>query len=71
MNVILYDDVPLIAEYCLVNYGVVQVLVVASSMAGSTTGVLMSPGYGGYQAATLPPYYTTRYATTSYYTAVT
>jgi hypothetical protein len=27
-----------------------------------------SPGYGGYQTATPPPYYTTTYATTSYYT---
>jgi hypothetical protein len=39
-------------------------------MAGSTTGVPMSPGQGGYQTATPPPYYTTTYATTSYYTEV-
>jgi hypothetical protein len=28
-------------------------------MAGSTAAVLMSPGYGGYQTATLPLYYAT------------
>ncbi len=38
-------------------------------VAGSTTGVPMSPGYGGCQTATPPPYYaTTTYATTIYYT---
>jgi hypothetical protein len=38
-------------------------------MAGSTIGVPMSPGYGGYQAATPPPSYTTTtYATTGYHT---
>jgi hypothetical protein len=36
-------------------------------IAGSTTGVPMSRGYGGYQTATSPPSYST-YATTSYYT---
>jgi hypothetical protein len=49
---------------------------VVSLMAASTTGVLMSPGYGGYQATaaedyytTLPPYYTTSiYAKPTYYT---
>ena len=39
---------------CLVNYGVVLKLGVVSLMAGSTTGVLMFPGYGGYQSTTLP-----------------
>jgi hypothetical protein len=34
---------PVIIEYCLVNYGVVQLLVV-SSISGSTTGVLMPLG---------------------------
>jgi hypothetical protein len=28
----------------------------------------MSPGYGGYQTATPPPYYITTYATAIYYT---
>jgi hypothetical protein len=38
-------------------------------MAGSTTGVPMSPGYGGCQTATPRPYYTTTtYATTGSYT---
>ncbi len=38
-------------------------------MAGSTIGVPMSPGYGGYQAATPPPFFTTTtYATTGYHT---
>jgi hypothetical protein len=38
---------------------------------GSTTGVLMSPGYGGYQTATPPPYYPkATYATTSSCTEV-
>jgi hypothetical protein len=50
---------------------------VVSLMAGSTTGVLMSPGYGGSdQTATPPPYYpratnvTTSYCTeiSKYYT---
>ncbi len=40
---------------CLVNYGVVLLLGVVSLMARSTTGVLMSPGYGGYQTTTSPP----------------
>jgi hypothetical protein len=53
---------------CSVNYGVVLILVVVSLMAGSTTGVPMSPGYGGYQTATPPPYCTTTYATAGYYT---
>ncbi len=34
--------------HCLVNYGVL-LLGVSSLTAWSTTGVLMSPGYGGYQ----------------------
>jgi hypothetical protein len=55
--------------YCLVNYGVVLLLGVVSLMAGSATGVPMSPGYGGYQTATPPPYYTaTTFAKTSYNT---
>jgi hypothetical protein len=42
---------------------------VVSLMAESTTGVLMSPGYGGYQSTALPSYYaTTSYDMTSYYT---
>jgi hypothetical protein len=55
--------------HCLVNYGVVLPLCVASLMAGSTIGVPMSPGYGEFQTATPPPYYTsTTYALTGYYT---
>ncbi len=56
--------------YCLVDkasyaFGFV------SLMAGSTTGVPMSPGYGGYQTATHPPYYPkATYATTNYCTKV-
>jgi hypothetical protein len=34
---------------CLVNYGGVLLLVVVSLMAGSTTGVPISPGYGGHE----------------------
>jgi hypothetical protein len=34
--------------YCLVNYGIMLLLDVASSMAGTTTGVTVSSGYGGY-----------------------
>jgi hypothetical protein len=50
----------------------VQLLGVVSLMAGFTTGVPMSPGYGGNQTATSPPYYTTRkYAITDYYTTKT
>jgi hypothetical protein len=57
--------------YCPVNYGVMLLLVVASFMAGSTSGVFMFPVYGGYQVTaakeqynTSPPYYTTlTYAT--------
>jgi hypothetical protein len=57
---------------CLVNYGVELLLLsVVSLMAGSTTGVPMFPGYGGYQTATPPPYYPkATYATTSYCTLV-
>jgi hypothetical protein len=48
-----------------------MLLGVVSLIGGSTTGVLMSPGYGGYQTATPPPYYPkTTYATTSYCTEV-
>ncbi|EFX63832.1 hypothetical protein DAPPUDRAFT_267619 [Daphnia pulex] len=49
--------------------GVVLLLGFESLMAGSTTGVPMSPGYGGYQTATPASNYTTTstYATTSYY----
>ncbi|EFX89196.1 hypothetical protein DAPPUDRAFT_232810 [Daphnia pulex] len=50
----------------MVNYGVMLLFGVASFMAGSTTGVLMFPVNGGYQATaakeqctTSPPYYTT------------
>jgi hypothetical protein len=57
-------------ECCLVNFAVVLLLVIVSSMAGSIKGVPMSLGYGGYQTATPPPYCTTTYATTSYYTEV-
>ena len=54
----------------LVNYGGVLLLGVVSLMAGSTTGVPMSPGYGGYQATAAQKYYTTSspyYTTTSTY----
>jgi hypothetical protein len=34
-----------------------MLLGLVSLMAGPTTGVPMSPGYGGYQTATPPPYY--------------
>jgi hypothetical protein len=48
-----------------------MLLGVVSLMAGSTTGVPMSPGYGGYQTATPPPYYPkATYATTSYCTEI-
>ncbi|EFX86218.1 hypothetical protein DAPPUDRAFT_236935 [Daphnia pulex] len=50
------------------NYGVVLQLVVLSLMAGLTTGVPMSPGYGGYQIATPASYHTTTYAAIGYYT---
>jgi hypothetical protein len=46
--VITYDHVCSI--YRLANYGVMLLLGVVSLMAGSTTGVLMFPVYGGYQA---------------------
>ncbi|EFX86157.1 hypothetical protein DAPPUDRAFT_97988 [Daphnia pulex] len=46
-----------------------MLLGVVSLTTGSTTGVPMSPGYGGCQTATPPPYYTTTtYATTGSYT---
>jgi hypothetical protein len=41
---------------------------VVSLTTGSTTGVPMSPGYGGCQTATPLPCYTTTYATTGSYT---
>jgi hypothetical protein len=53
----------------MVNYGVVLLLGVVSLMTGSTTGVPMSLGYGGYQSTTYdapayfseaPKYYTTK-----------
>jgi hypothetical protein len=48
-----------------------MLLGVVSLIGGSTTGVLMSPGYGGYQTATPPPYYPkATYATTSSCTEV-
>ncbi|EFX87722.1 hypothetical protein DAPPUDRAFT_235345 [Daphnia pulex] len=53
-----------------VNYGVVLLLVVLSLIGGLTTGVPMSPGYGGYQTATPASYHTT-YAATGYYTPKT
>ncbi len=37
-------------------------------MAGSTTGVSISPWYGGYQTAVPSPYYKIPYAKTGYYT---
>jgi hypothetical protein len=43
-------------------------VLIVSLITGSTTGIPMSPGYGRYQTSTPPPYYTTTYATTSYYT---
>jgi hypothetical protein len=56
-------------KYCLVNYFGVLLLGVVSLMAESTTGVLISPGYGGHQSTMPPSYYaTTTYDTTSYYT---
>jgi hypothetical protein len=45
-----------------------MLLGVVSLKAGSTTGVPMSPLYGGCQTATLTPYYTTTFATTGSYT---
>jgi hypothetical protein len=55
--------------YCLVNYGVL-LLGVGSLMAGLTTGVPMSPGYGGYQTTTPASdlLVNNKYATTSYCT---
>jgi hypothetical protein len=47
----------------------VLLLGVESLMAGLTTGVPMSPGYGGYETTTpASGCTTTTYATTSYYT---
>jgi hypothetical protein len=43
---------------CLVNYSAVLLLGVVSLLAGSNTAVPTSPGYGGYQTAVPPPYYT-------------
>ncbi len=54
-----------------VNYRQVKcrmLLGVVSLTTGSTTGVPMSPGYGGCQTATPLPCYTTTYATTGSYT---
>jgi hypothetical protein len=59
----------------LVNNGAVLLFDVVSLMVGPTTGVLMSPGHGGYQETatkdyyTSPPYYATKstYATSIYY----
>jgi hypothetical protein len=45
--------------YRLADYGVVLLFVVVSLMVGSTTGVPMSRGYGGYQTATPASYQTT------------
>jgi hypothetical protein len=62
--------------YSTVKSGAVLLFGVVSLMVGSTTGVPMSPGHGGYQATaakeyytTSPPYYTTtsRYATSTNY----
>jgi hypothetical protein len=49
---------------------IVLLLGVGSLMAGATTGVPMSFGYGGYRTATPPPYYTTKstYVTSTNYT---
>ncbi|EFX83914.1 hypothetical protein DAPPUDRAFT_239025 [Daphnia pulex] len=59
-----------VMQWCRVNYGVVLMSGVVSLMAASTTGVLMSPGYGGCQATAAKVYYTTLpsyYTTTSIY----
>jgi hypothetical protein len=40
---------------CLDKRGVVLLLGVVSLMAGLTTGVLISPGYGEYLTTTPPP----------------
>jgi hypothetical protein len=47
--------------YCFVNYGVMLLLGVESLMAGSITGVPMSPGYGGNQSTShhIASYYST------------
>jgi hypothetical protein len=44
---------------CLVNYSFVLLLGVVTLLAGTNTAVPTSPGYGGYQTAVPPPYYTT------------
>ena len=41
---------------------------VESLMVGSTTGVPMSPGYGGYESTTLLYYSTSTNAASAYYT---
>ncbi len=44
---------------------------VLSLMAGSTTGVLMFPVYGEYQATVVKEYYTPYYTTSIYATPLT
>jgi hypothetical protein len=52
----------------IVDCDVVMLLFAVSLKAGSITGVPMSPGYGGYQSTTSPPYYTTTtFARTGYH----
>jgi hypothetical protein len=46
------------------------VLVLGDVLARSTTGVLMSPGYGGYETTTSASDCMTTYGTASYYTAM-
>ncbi|XP_046450629.1 mucin-12-like [Daphnia pulex] len=63
------ETVEYYTEVIMVNNGLL-LLGVESLMAGLTTGVSMSPGYGGYQTTTPASdcTTTTTYATTSYYT---
>ncbi|EFX80804.1 hypothetical protein DAPPUDRAFT_318265 [Daphnia pulex] len=72
-----YTEVPACYTTETVEYytealmGVVLLLGVESFMAGLTTGVPMSPGYGGYQTTTpASDCTTTTSTTTSYYTEV-
>ncbi len=56
-------------NYRLFDCSVVLLPFVVSLKVGSITGVLMSPGYGGYQSTTPSPCYTTTtFAPTGYYT---
>jgi hypothetical protein len=55
--------------YRLFDCSVVLLPFVVSLKVGSITGVLVAPGYGGYQSTTPPPCYTTTtFAPTGYYT---